>query len=102
MVLTLGLGRENLVPVFLRIVQDEGNEIDLGLFAGVARCIRLAHCCRRTTGEELKEVLVEEEAQQPDDNRSADPEMHAAQPETSAASATLIAAIFKVAAGTAW
>ncbi len=114
-VLTVGLCRENLGPIGLNVVENEGDEIDLGLFFGVERAVgNGARSGRAVVGtgaasaEKGEEVLVENQAQNADDNHPADAEMDAAETtsaaaryEASTAAATLVAAIFDVVTGSA-
>src|SRR5580765_912545 len=93
--------RQNLVPSFLGVIQNERYKLHQWLFLLVASRIRLAHC-RRTrrripASQQRKKILFEDHTQHQENQYSANSHVHAAKlksPTTSGSA--LIAAISKI------
>src|ERR1700678_3193092 len=94
--------RKHAVPIFLHIIQNERNELQLTALALVLRGIGLPvnYLCaslRRVAGEHLKQLLVEDQTQHADDDGAANPQMDSPD---SAPAAAVIAPVFDIAART--
>jgi hypothetical protein len=83
---------ENLSPIFLRIVENERDELDFGLFRGI---VYRTSVCRTglssAVAEQSEEVAMKYQAEQKNDDETAN-----AEASSEAKAAATAASIFKV------
>src|ERR1035437_8664778 len=85
------------IPVLLHIVQHKGYELHFRLFAPVLIRLGLTvNCLRRA-----KQVRVEAQAQQAEDNGTSDPEMNSAKASAKRYPAAVVASVFDISTRTA-